>query len=344
MKIRLKDIARMADVSVTTVSLVLNNKKTRISEEKKAEIRRIAETYNYRANVNARNLANQKSNMIGIVVPDIENPFFSTMIKTIEIYLRDQGYYAIIMNSNDQIKEERALIQQLINIGVDGLLLTLSHESFQKKEETIEYLNHLTTPFVLLDRNLEDLPVNQVYFDNRKGGYLATKALIELGHQNIGFMRPPEEIENGKNRYYGYLDAMKAFGYDVKSSWVATSEFKIQGGYEAGKKLLRADDLTAIITSNDMMLVGLMKLLTELNINVPTDLSVVGYDNSSIFQIYPKKITTIEQNIYDLGTQGAELLLKSLHTGHHKTSKVVLSPKLILGESIKNLNLSKQNN
>ncbi|MDH6365935.1 MULTISPECIES: LacI family DNA-binding transcriptional regulator [unclassified Breznakia] len=334
MKIKLKDIAKMANVSETTVSLVLNNRPSRISVAKKEEIKALAKKYHYRPNVSARGLASKKTNMIGLVIPDIENYFFSQLAKNIDYLLRKHGCYLILTISDDSQDNEFQLIDQLVNIGVDGLLITLSNESYKDKERTIDKLNELSVPFVLMDRNLPEIECKQVYYDNVLGGYMATKMLLDAGHRNIGFIKASSDIENANDRWLGYKKAMEEHHISIEPSWVATGNYRIDGGYDAGKTLLTNKDLTAVAIANDMMALGFIKRMKEKNLSIPQDVSIVGYDYSKIIEAMVMPLSSIVQDSSKLASEAIELLFDKQT---RSSERRILTPEKFEGESVRNI-------
>ncbi len=336
MKIKLKDIAKLASVSETAVSLVLNDKPTRISQEKQAEIRRIAKENNYRPNLAAKNLASKTTGTIGLIIPDLENPFFSGLAKSVEDELRKHNYLTFIVNSDDNHSNEKELLQLLVNSGVDGMLMTLSNESFLHKEEMVNLLKELSTPYILVDRTYPNLKCNKVYYNNRLGGYLATKHLIDLGHKNIGFIKSPEQIFNGNNRYLGYLDAMREANYPIDEQWSVESDFKYDGGYQSSEVLLEQADITAIVCANDLMAFGVMKKAREMNIKIPEDVSLIGYDNLSFGEIMDTQLTTVKQDMKVLGVEAVRILLSDMSSKGDKIQSE-LEPELLVKDTVRNL-------
>lgn len=335
MKIKMKDIANMAGVSETTVSLVLNNKKSRISKKKQDEIKELAKKHHYRPNMSARGLASRKTNMIGLVIPDIENSFFAQLAKNIDLMLREKGYFLILTNSDDSQENEFQLIDQLINIGVDGLLITLSNESYSDKEKTIEKLNELTVPYVLMDRNLPELACKQVYYDNVLGGYLATKMLLDAGHRNIGFIKASSEIENANDRWLGYQKAMKENKIKINEDWVAAGNYRVQGGYEAATQILNNKEITAVAIANDMMALGFIKKVKEQQLEIPEDISIVGYDHSEILEAMIMPLSSIIQDSDKLAEESVGLLIGEIDGSIKGDEKRVLTPEIFIGNSVK---------
>lgn len=336
----MKDIAKIANVSETTVSLVLNNKDCRVSEKKKKEILDIAKEINYQPNFLARGLAKKETRIIGMVVPDIENMFFSSLAKELERQLYQDNYFSILVNSNDIQSVELNLIDELVNLGVDGLLIALSTESYMEKKKTHEKLDKLEVPFVLLDRNNPNSNHPQVYFDNFLGGYLATKHLIDKGHSEIGFVKGPDYIETVNDRYLGYVAALEEAGIENRENYTVTGDLKYLSGYAVSDYLLSQKNITGIVVANDLMLMGLLKRASELNIIIPNDLSIVGYDRTKVVKMYPLEITTIEQNIKDLSIKAWKMLNLIINNEVIQNNTITLQPILVEGNSTKNLNLT----
>ncbi len=335
MKIRLKDIAKLANVSETTVSLVLNDKPCRVSAEKKAEIRELAKQLNYIPNMMATALAKKKSKIIGIIVPDIENPFFSTLSKAISQELYQQNYFTILENSNNHFEMELALIDQLVNLGVDGLFISLSTESYTYRKEMVAKLSDLPIPFVLLDRTYKKLVADQISFDNQLGGQLATDALLQKGHREIGFIMDNQQLENIEERLNGYKKALNESQFSALKPHIFQTPFSFEGGYQIAEKVFKQREITAVVVANDMLLFGFLKRASELSIRIPEKISVVGYDYSLFSKMYPIAITSVVQNIEELAKAACKLLHKRLSQKEVQASALKLRPELILGESIK---------
>lgn len=202
MGVTIKDIARQAGMSVSAVSLVLNNRPCRISEAKKQEIREIAARLQYQPNQMARSLVTKETKMLALILPDIENIFFSSLAKRIEDGCRREGYLLIIANSGDRSAEDRALLHSIAARGVDGIFLIVSNESYRDNTALLAELGGLSIPFVMVDRVYEDFVCDQVLFDNEEGGYLAARHLIGMGHTRIGCIANTA-ANNGRARLRG---------------------------------------------------------------------------------------------------------------------------------------------
>ena len=337
MKVKLKDIAEKANTSITSVSLVLNNKPCRISDEKKALIKQIAKDNNYTPNINARSLITKETKTLGLIIPDIENIFFSKLTKTIETYCRQFGYALIIVNSNDEYKEDLHLLDLLLARGIDGLFITVSNSAYNHKEEVCSKLKSLTIPYIMIDRVFDELDCNQVYFDNVKGSYMATKYLIENGHTMISCITNSIYSKNTVSRFEGYKKAMKEHGLKIKDEYIIQGDYRIQSGYNTGDMVM-SNNTTAVFVTNDMMALGLLKRLSEKDIKIPEDLSIVSYDNLLNDFIIGIDITSIDQNISNLGKVACDLMLSLIKNEETEIKKICLDPQLIIKRSVKNFN------
>lgn len=333
MKLTMRDIAKMAGVSVTTVSLVLNNKKARISEKQIKKIKEIARTNNYVPNSSAVSLAKNESKTIGVVVPNISNPFYASLIKAISNDLSKKGYYALIINSDDDHGNEKRQISKLVSRGVDGILLVPSNDLYQQGTDIVhEFLNGIDIPFVLVNAD-SDLNINQINLDSFEGGYLATKHLIENGHTQIAIVAGKKGFVNAENRLLGYKTALEENKIEFNERLVYREKYDIQGGYESISEILTQESITAIFFCSDLMLYGAVKRFNENNLNLFNKYSVVGYDDSFINEIFNPTITSVKQNVAKLGSKAVNILYQSITD--KKVTKEKLPVELNIRESVK---------
>lgn len=330
-KITIKDIARMAEVSPTTVSLVLNKKPSRISEEKKELIYKLAKQYGYTPNLNARGLVSNKTNMIGLIIPDIENPFFASLAKVIEEEVDKRGQSLILLNTNDSYEKDISGLRLLNMRGVDAFLIVFSNEAYSHEKELKELLAELNKPFVLLDRTFDTIKCNQVIFDNHKGQMLATEFLVDKGFKNIGYIAAPEHSLNGEKRLMGYLDVMKKNNFPT--NLFVYGNYRFDSGYELVEELVKKD-IDSLVIANDVMAYGALKKLNELGIIVPDDISVIGYDDLIYSSMSLTSLSTVRQDQSHLGRIGVELLYKNIRENTN-IEKIILEPELIIRKSIK---------
>lgn len=333
MKVTIKDIAKEANLSVSAVSLVLNNRACRVSKENKELIKSIAKKYNYSANQIARSLVTKKTNTIGIILPDIENIYFSSLAKCLEENCRREGYALIITNSNDRYQDDLELVNMLTARGVDGLIIIVSNESYKDNKLMINTLNNLSTPYIMVDRTYQELSCDKVAFDNEEGSYIAVKHLLNNGHKKIGCVANTAFSNSGKARLSGYERAMKEYHGILRQDYIAEGDYRIDSGYKACEKLLKTD-ITAVFICNDMMSLGFLKKLYEVGKTVPDDYSLVSYDNTLAPYLIGIELTSVEQNVTRLGIQTFKLLLERINKIQETPKDILLMPQLILKNSV----------
>ncbi|WP_162890771.1 LacI family DNA-binding transcriptional regulator [Suicoccus acidiformans] len=340
MKVRLKDIAKAAGVSPTTVSLVLNNRPVRVSDNTRKNILKLSKELNYIPNQQARSLAKNQTNMIGLIVPNIENPFFASIATSIESLLTEYNYITIIMNSNDSHHSEKKMLEKMTALNVDGLIIVYSNEFFfthsvdyiQKKKRAI--------PTILLDRYIEDVESPQVYYNNELSGYITTKFLISIGHQNIGMLGANETLINSRHRYKGYKKALKEHNIAINEDWYVETAITFEDGYNKADQILRHGEVTSVICGNDLSALGFMRRAEEIGCRIPDDISVVGHDNIELNRYSSKPLTSIEQNPRKLAEYAVNKLINQIEhksTNHSFYSDIILEPNLVIGKTTKRL-------
>lgn len=336
MKVRLKDIAEYTNLSVATISIIINNPETtRFPEVTKQRVLKAAKELNYVPNITARSLVKNKTYVIGLLIPDLENPFFSSLAKTIEIHLRQKGYTTLIVNSNENYLNDIKLIRSLIGRNVDGMLLALSNNSYEKSNLLIKELNDVHQPFVLMDRTLDSFKCNQVLFDNEMGQYLATKHVLENGHRNVGYIAGNKKSANGSKRLEGFHKALRKFGIKENEDLILYGDFIFNSGY-ANTQYLVDQGVTAIVCANDLIAFGVVKKINELGLKVPNDLSIVGYDNLKFNDMLDIGLTSINQNIQELALESINLLLFQLSNNNTSCNKeIIISTNLVERKSVK---------
>ncbi len=337
-KVTLRDIAAEVGLSVTSVSLVLNNRPCKISEASRQRIMEVARRRGYIPNQIARSLVMQHTSTIGLIIPNIESRFFASLAKNIELKCRERGYALIITNSDDNPANDAALVRLLVNRGVDGLLIVVSDE-FATDSQLLADLSHLPTPFVMVDRFIEGLFCDKVRFNNELGGYLATNYLLEQGHEKIACIVNPNS-NTGRERLDGYARAIGQASLAMNMDYVLNSEYYIESAYEAAARLASLD-VTAVFASSDNIALGLLKRLYANNLRVPRDISVVSYDNSAADVLFEPALTSIEQNVPELSQAALELLFQRIAESDSGElggpDEVVLNPKLVVKDSVRKL-------
>lgn len=335
-KITIKDIAKEAELSIGAVSLILNNKPCRVAQEKKDRVKAIAQSHNYIVNQAARSLVTNSTKTLALIIPDIENVFFSALSKIIEERCRKSGYTLLIANSNDLLEEDAELIRIMDSRGIDGLFLILSNEAYENKPRVDEILQKMVVPYVMVDRTLDEYDCDKVCFDNELGAFLAVSYLIESGHQKIGCIANSRYSNNGKQRLLGYKKALLEHHLPINEDYIVEGNYRFNGGYEAAKKLVNCD-VTAVFSCNDMMALGYMKYIYEQGLRIPEDYSLVSYDNQLYHFNLGVALSAIEQNVEELGLKACDLLIKRIQNPEGEKANIMLKPKLVLKESVKQI-------
>ncbi len=330
MKVTLKDIADATGVSITAVSKVLNRKPIRISQEKREEILETADRLNYRVNRAARALVTKESGLIGLIVPDIENPYFSRLAKHLEKRCLEEDRVLLILNSNEKREMDLKLLDLLVSRQVDGIFLCPSFEAFTD-DRLKKHIDRLSVPLVLVDRVFEDLDVGQVCFDNAAGAYKAARFLIDRGHRKIGIIAPPRSEQGENARLEGFTRALMEAGIPLDARYVQYGDYGYNSGYEAGKELLETD-MTALFSCNDRMTLGFLKALREAKKSIPDDLSLISNDNIPDDYTFGLAITTVIQDVAVLAEETFETYRRLI--GQDEISRTILTPTLIERDSV----------
>lgn len=333
-KVTLKEIAREVGLSPSAVSLVLNNRPCRISEENRKRIKEVAARKRYVPNQIARSLVTQQSRTLGLIVPNIESRFFSSLAKNLEVRCRERGYALFIMNSDASVNDAE-LVRLLINRGVDGLFLVTSQE-VAPDPQLVESLTTLSVPLVMVDRFIEGVPCDRVRFNSELGGYMATSCLLDAGHERIACLVNTAS-NTGLERLAGYRRALTMHDIAFDESLVFESDYYIADGAAAAERVLKTD-ATAVFASSDNIALGVLKCFYAHDKRVPRDYSMVSYDNSAADALFEPALTAIEQNVATLSDNAMELLLARVE-GEGETSAApfeerVLPPHLIRQASV----------
>jgi len=324
--VTIKDVARVAGVSPSTVSRALNDSPL-IREETKERIRRIAEELGYERNELARGLVKGASGAIGLVIPDITNPFFAEVTRGVGEVAHARGYGVILCNTEEDPERERSYIGLLRRKRVDGLILT----SVTAEDPYLKALARSKTPFVLVSRASQVVNAPYVGVDDRLGGRLAVEHLVELGHRRIGFIGGPPDVQSCVDRLAAYEAVLDERGIPIRDEWIMFSDFTQSAGHRAARRLLGGKDRpSAVFAANDVVALGVLQAADELGIEVPEELSVVGYDDISYAALPRIRLTTVAQPSFDMGRIAVEWLLSALEGGKTRRLYRLLTPKLVV--------------
>lgn len=304
----IKDVAKKAGVSTTTVSHVINETRF-VSDELRQRVMDAMQSMDYHPNILARSLRSGKSKTIGLIVPDISNLFFAEIARKVEDRGLEYGYSVILCNTDDDHAKEAGYIDVLITKKVDGIIfISAGYEG----ENLYKLLNN-KIPIVIADRSLGDVVTDVVLVDNWMGGYTATKYLLELGHRKIACISGPSSLTPSAQRVEGFHQALKDAAIEINYCLVIPGDFRSVGGEKAMNSLLECDKKpTAVFACNDMMALGAMRAINNRGLRVPEDISLVGFDDIPISQCVYPAITTVAQPIEELGSIVVKYLIERI--------------------------------
>jgi LacI family transcriptional regulator len=327
----MKDVARLAGVSVATVSAVINGTAV-VSAMRAKKVREAMEALDYHPDQVARSLRTGRSRVVGMIVPDITNPFYPEVILGVEQAARNAGYSVILCNSNEDPLQEKRHLNELFARRVDGVLIACSDV-----QHAYDRLLRRRFPLVFFDRIPAGLTGEAVSTDNVEGGYLATRHLIELGHEQIAMISGSPFLSTHLARTEGFRKAMQQAHLPIRAEYLLAAGLQIQGGYDTAVQLLGlADPPTAIFSSNNRTLLGLVRAIGELGIDCPEQISIVGFDDFAWTENFHPKLTTVVQPTFEMGSRAMETLLAKIkRQGGEETASalVLLQPRLQIRQS-----------
>ncbi|WP_332908491.1 LacI family DNA-binding transcriptional regulator [Paenibacillus roseus] len=326
MKTTIYDIARLAGVSIATVSKVFNDK-GRISEETRQRVLQISEELSYQPNMLASALTGKKTYTIGLLIPDLVNPFFAEVSRSVEDRAHELGFNVVICNTDNDSNKENKYISLLRQKSVDGIIVATG----ARNEEALRELIEQRIPVALIAREMSSLPASSVVVDDFAGGYSAASYLIAAGHERIALIAENLEVSSSKERLRGYRQALEEARLSYDENLVLVSDFSVQGSKQTALKLLATDSRpTAIFACNDILAIGAIQAARELGIEVPEDLSVVGFDNTILATMSDPPMTTVAQPIQEMGHQVVDLIIQEINNEKKARQRVVLLPELIV--------------
>ena len=331
----IKDVAKMAGVSTTTVSHVIN--KTRfVAEDTEKLVLQAIKDLNYSPSAVARSLKINTTKSIGMIVTTSETPYFAEIIHAVEEHCYRQGYSLFLCNTQNNAEKIRNHLDMLAQKRVDGILVMCS----EYLPDSLNILtNFETIPMVVMDWG-PNVDTDIIQDNSFNGGYLATQHLIENGHKHIGIIAGELSKTTAKTRYEGFVHAMQEAGLTINPNWVMEGFFEPEDGYECMNKILKQAELpTAVFCCNDVMALGAISAITEKGLRVPEDISIIGYDNIHSSRFYAPPLTTVHQSKSRLGAQAVNLLLERISNkeGEKTPHRIVLHPELVQRKSVKRL-------
>ncbi|KRE49933.1 LacI family DNA-binding transcriptional regulator [Paenibacillus sp. Soil724D2] len=323
---KIKDVAKKAGVSVTTVSRVLNGEKY-VKDDLKAKVKRVIDELGYAPSHIARSLVRKKTNLIGVIVPDLTSSFYSTILSSIEETASLNDYNLLVCNIIEDTDKELKYLNVFKEMRVDGIIIM--HEKLS--DDIRSFINKLDIPVIFSSVRPLDHKFVSVIIDDYEAAYDATRYLIELGHERIAFIGGDmRDITSGQNRYVGYRNALKDNRVKIVNDYIRFGDYKTQSGYNLMKELLACEPRpTALFAVSDDMAVGAMNCIHDHQLKVPDDISIIGFDGSQLTELVRPRLSSMEQPIQDMGKITVDTLIELI-------SDPTFSPRedLILGHKL----------
>jgi LacI family transcriptional regulator len=335
-RVTIKDVAKEAGVSIATISYVVN-KKGRVSEDTEEKVNRAIKKLNYVPDISARSLVNKSSKLVGVVIPQTEedkqlmlnNPFYSEFLSGVEYSLRKNNYQLIISGTD----MDKGYLDMALERNIDGIIVVGMYP-----DEFYEDLKKANIPIVLVDSYCKDHYFHSVQINDRYGAYIATKYLIENGHENIGIVTGKIKAEGVvEERYLGYKDALAEFNIPIIEKNVFEGNVDFHYGIQIAKQIAKNKKLTAVFASADILALGVIKGLKSFGVDVPGDVSVIGFDDIYISEIFDPGLTTVKQDIYKKGQKAVEIVMKSISERSKAKQEIVLPVEIAIRETVKKI-------
>ena len=327
---KITDVARLAGVSVASVSRVLNDTDV-VADSTRLKVLKAVERLDFRIDLRARALSRQKSETLGIVVADVSNPFTAQVLKAIDFVTRENGYGLLLSDSGEDVEREHDNLESMLAQRIEGIIylpVTLSGKSLRR-------LIAQDISVVCLDRYVEDVPTDAVVVDNERAGALAAEAFIEAGHRRVGVIVAGETTV-GRDRLRGFERELCRLGAPLDPASIRIGDLSLESGHEHTLSLCAIHNgPTALFVQNHPMALGALLALRELGLCVPEDISIVSFDDPSWAQLLDPALTTIRQPTYELGSAAAEMLIDRVARRYvDAPRRIVVEPSLIVRRSV----------
>lgn len=327
----IRDIALILGISKSTVSRALNDHYD-VKPETAKRVRELAAQIDYHPNLLAQHLKQQRTNTIGVVIPDTVNRFFAKAVGGIQQVANQAGFNVIICQSNETLALEQNNLKTLLASKVDGLLISVSRET--DRHEHLQYAIDKEVPIVLFDRIIEELQASQVYSDNFEISFQGTEHLLMQGCRRIAFIAGPRHLYNSRNRLAGYLAALKKYDVHVSDSLIIDTNYGSNDVEEYMRHLLNLRQKPdGIFALNDMSAMEIIHILKKRGLNVPKDVAVLGFNNETICRLVEPSLSSIDHPAFDMGAAATELLLKQITKNETVIEKRLIKSRLVVRES-----------
>lgn len=329
----IKEVAKRAGVSVGTVSNIISQT-VPVSPKLRERVLGVILELDYHPNHFARSLKTKQTKMLGMIIPDITNPFFPQLVRGAEDAALQHGYMLVTFNTDDRMEREEEVLAVLRSRRVDGILLIIAHTVGRSLH--IERTLAAGVPIVCLDRIPPGLPVDSIATDNRKGAEVCIRHLLSMGHRKIAIITGPMDLRTAQDRFEGYQSALRQAKLKPDPGLIVQGDFHLESGYRLAKDLLlRHTRPTALFVSNGMMALGVVKALEETHFRCPHDIAVATFDDLPIADVFRPRLTAVAQPVYEIGRRGVELLIQRIEgrLPNKKPVRILLDPELKIRES-----------
>lgn len=324
------EVSEMAGVSLATVSRVLNDS-GKVADKTRRKVEAAMKKLDYRPNSIAQSLASNRSNSVGILVPELHGPFFGTMLSSIESELRKEGKHVIITAGHSDADREIEGIEFLASRKCDALIVYV----FAITDERIMAIRESTVPLVVIGRLIPGMEEDCVSLDNETGGFLATNSLIESGHRQLACISGPLWKSDGRERLEGFKRALSEHGLDFNGQLVVEGDYEEMSGQEGMRQLLQTEiPFTALVCGNDEMAAGAISVAREHGMMIPGDISIVGFDNVFFTRFMHPRLSTIDYPIDTMGQMAARCVLRDVYDKSYESIQSRFEPRFVRRESI----------
>lgn len=331
----IKQLAEIIGVSSATISRVLNNSGY-VSEEKRRLVLEGIKKYNYIPNDIARSLSTKKTRSIGVIIPDIENPFFSSIISGINLVARESNYNLYFICSYENIDIEHDILDYIQKLMLDGVIITPVKEDDKITCEKLEQLNKKGVSIVLIDRDVVSDVYDGIFVDNFQATYDAIKILVDAGHEKISIITGPLTSKPGKERLDGYKKALRDNNIEVREEYIIEGDFRTERAYKCTEYLLSLNESpTAIFTSNNFTTIGCLKYLKEKNLQLGKDISVIGFDDIELLNILDYRLSVVYRDFENIGEESMNLIIDKIDKNDNRIVRKNVPYSIILRGSEK---------
>lgn len=330
-RITISDVAEAAGVSMMTVSRALNNKEG-VSEETRQRIQQISDELGYHPSAVARTLVTNRSCTLGLVMPDVANPFFSEIAKGAEDVAYKSGYNLFLVNTDEDIERERNALNSLLEKQVDGVISISSRLPDEDLKQFIDRIPYA----ILINRELNEIRANcaTINVDDTLGAETAVMHLLNRGHKKLGFLSGPQGSISGQRRLSGYIKGLESQGIPIDSQLIHPCPPDTEGGYQATKKLLADNQgVTAILAFNDLVAYGVFQACEELDTKIPDQIEVIGFDDIPTAALMKPHLTTLRIDKLKLGVNAVETIIALISERDDYSSAQIQTPELIIRDS-----------